>query len=136
MRHKMGVPLDNITVFDRSGVLHAGRTGLAPEQMIFATAPAGLTLEQALKGADMFLGLSGPGALPAESVREMAETPIIFALANPTPEIMPDAARTAAPGTPRPQSLGSRDGPCHSRLHGHVGHHYERHGHAGRAGKA
>ncbi|MEB3417649.1 NADP-dependent malic enzyme [Salipiger marinus] len=98
MLHKMGVPLDNITVFDRSGVLHAGRTGLAPEQMIFATAPAGLTLEQALKGADMFLGLSGPGALPAESVREMAETPIIFALANPTPEIMPDAARTAAPG--------------------------------------
>ncbi|HBT02467.1 MAG TPA: NADP-dependent malic enzyme, partial [Citreicella sp.] len=56
MLHKMGVPLDNITVFDRSGVLHAGRTGLAPEQMIFATAPAGLTLEQALKGADMFLG--------------------------------------------------------------------------------
>ena len=98
MLHKMGVPLDNITVFDRSGVLHAGRTGLAPEQMIFATAPAGLTLEQALKGADMFLGLSGPGALPAESVREMAETPIIFALANPTPEIMPDAARAAAPG--------------------------------------
>ncbi|MGR3481485.1 NADP-dependent malic enzyme [Salipiger marinus] len=98
MLHKMGVPLDNITVFDRSGVLHAGRTGLAPEQMVFATAPAGLTLEQALKGADMFLGLSGPGALPAESVREMAETPIIFALANPTPEIMPDAARTAAPG--------------------------------------
>ena len=98
MLHKMGVPLDNITVFDRSGVLHAGRTGLAPEQMIFATAPAGLTLEQALKGADMFLGLSGPGALPAESVREMAETPIIFALANPTPEIMPDAARGAAPG--------------------------------------
>ncbi|MGR3822395.1 MAG: NADP-dependent malic enzyme [Salipiger marinus] len=98
MLHKMGVPLDNITVFDRSGVLHAGRTGLAPEQMIFATAPAGLTLEQALKGADMFLGLSGPGALPAASVREMAETPIIFALANPTPEIMPDAARAAAPG--------------------------------------
>ena len=98
MLHKMGVPLDNITVFDRSGVLHAGRTGLAPEQMIFATAPAGLTLEQALKGADMFLGLSGPGALPAASVREMAETPIIFALANPTPEIMPDAARGAAPG--------------------------------------
>ncbi|SDI40923.1 Malic enzyme [Salipiger marinus] len=98
MLHKMGVPLDNITVFDRSGVLHAGRTGLAPEQMVFATAPAGLTLEQALKGADMFLGLSGPGALPTASVREMAETPIIFALANPTPEIMPDAARTAAPG--------------------------------------
>ncbi|AVO39814.1 NADP-dependent malic enzyme [Pukyongiella litopenaei] len=98
MLHKMGVPLENITVFDRSGVLHAAREGLAPEQMRFATAQEGTTLEQALKGADMFLGLSGPGALPADQVRAMADNPIIFALANPVPEIMPEDAREASPG--------------------------------------
>ncbi|MEQ5868697.1 NADP-dependent malic enzyme [Sagittula sp. NFXS13] len=98
MLHKMGVPLANITVFDRSGVLHPARADLAPEQMAFANAPDGMTLDEALKGADMFLGLSGPGALPAAAVREMAENPIIFALANPTPEIMPEEAGAASPG--------------------------------------
>ncbi len=98
MLHKMGVPLDNITVFDRDGVLHPGRTGLADEQMMFANAKPDATLEQALTGADMFLGLSGPGTLAPELVGAMAENPIIFALANPTPEIMPEQARTAAPG--------------------------------------
>lgn len=98
MLNKMGVPLENITVFDRSGALHPGRDKLAPEQMIFANAEEGITLEEALKGADMFLGLSGPGALPADMVREMAEKPIIFALANPVPEIMPEEARKASPG--------------------------------------
>ncbi len=98
MLHKMGVPLENITVFDRDGVLHEGRTDLAPEQMLFATAPQERTLEQALTGADMFLGLSGPGLLKPEQVAKMADNPIIFALANPTPEIMPDLAREASPG--------------------------------------
>ena len=98
MLHKMGVPLANITVFDRSGVLHAGRNDLAPEQMLLANAPEGTTLETALKGADMFLGLSGPGALAPELVKGMANKPIIFALANPVPEIMPEQARLASPG--------------------------------------
>ncbi len=98
MLTKMGVPVGNITVFDRDGVLHRDRNDLAPEQMDFATADKGRTLEQALKGADMFLGLSGPGALAADLVRDMAENPIIFALANPTPEIMPEEARAASPG--------------------------------------
>jgi malate dehydrogenase (oxaloacetate-decarboxylating)(NADP+) len=98
MLHKMGVPLANITVFDRSGVLHVGRNDLAPEQKLLANAAVGATIETAMKGADMFLGLSGPGALPAELVTQMAENPIIFALANPVPEIMPEDARRASPG--------------------------------------
>jgi malate dehydrogenase (oxaloacetate-decarboxylating)(NADP+) len=98
MLRKMGVPAENITLFDKDGVLHLNRTDLSPEQMEFALSEPTDTLEQAIKGADMFLGLSGPGLLPAKLVKDMAPDPIIFALANPTPEIMPDVARKAAPG--------------------------------------
>ncbi|MHA6325316.1 NADP-dependent malic enzyme [Roseivivax sp. CAU 1753] len=98
MLHKMGVPVGNITIFDKDGVLHPGRTDLCPEQMFFANADAGVTITEALTGADMFLGLSGPGLLKPESVANMADNPIIFALANPVPEIMPDVARAASPG--------------------------------------
>jgi len=98
MLRKMGVPVANTTLFDKDGVLHPGRTDLCPEQMDFANADADLTLEEALKGADLFLGLSGPGLLPPKLVGAMAPNPIIFALANPTPEIMPDEARAASPG--------------------------------------
>ena len=98
MLSKMGVPPENITVFDKDGVLHPGRTDLAPEQMVFALSEKSATLASAIEGADMFLGLSGPGLLPADLVGRMAKDPIIFALANPTPEIMPDEARKAAPG--------------------------------------
>ncbi len=98
MLSKLGVRPENITVFDKDGVLHPGRTDLAPEQMAFALSDAGEKLESAITGADMFLGLSGPGLLPAKLVAKMAKDPIIFALANPTPEIMPDAARAQAPG--------------------------------------
>jgi len=98
MLRKMGVPIANTTLFDKDGVLHPGRTDLCPEQMDFANSSPDLTLEQALEGADLFLGLSGPGLLPAEFVGRMADNPIIFALANPTPEIMPDEARAASPG--------------------------------------
>lgn len=96
MLNKMGVPIEQITVFDKEGVLHPERTDLAPEQMKFANSPKDVNLEEALKGADMFLGLSGPGLLPAKAVSQMADHPIIFALANPTPEIMPEEARTAS----------------------------------------
>ncbi|WP_170763083.1 NADP-dependent malic enzyme [Ruegeria lacuscaerulensis] len=98
MLNKMGVPLENMTVFNRSGVLHRNSENLAPEQSVFANAVEGTTLEQALTGADMFLGLSGPGALAADLVQKMAENPIIFALANPIPEIMPEEARAVSPG--------------------------------------
>ena len=98
MLNKMGVPIEQITVFDKEGVLHPERTDLAPEQMKFANSPKDLNLEEALKGANMFLGLSGPGLLPAKAVSRMADHPIIFALANPTPEIMPEEARAASNG--------------------------------------
>lgn len=98
MLNKMGVPIEQITVFDKEGVLHPERTDLAPEQMKFANSPKDVNLEEALKGADMFLGLSGPGLLPAKAVSQMADHPIIFALANPTPEIMPEEARAASNG--------------------------------------
>lgn len=98
MLRKMGVPVHNTTLFDKDGVLHPGRTDLCPEQMDFANADVGLNLQEALKGADLFLGLSGPCLLPAEMVGAMAPNPIIFALANPTPEIMPEHARAASPG--------------------------------------
>jgi malate dehydrogenase (oxaloacetate-decarboxylating)(NADP+) len=98
MLTNLGIPEENITVFDRSGVLHFGRNDLLPEQMRFAHGREGISLKEALKGADMVLGVSGPGALTPEMVAGMAERPIIFALANPIPEIMPHAARAAAPG--------------------------------------
>ena len=98
MLRKMGVPARSITLFDKDGVLHNQRTDLCPEQMEFASAEKGTTLGDAMKGADLFLGLSGPGLLPADLVRTMAPNPIIFALANPTPEIMPEDAREASPG--------------------------------------
>ena len=98
MLNKMGVPIEQITVFDKESVLHPERTDLAPEQMKFANSPKDVNLEEALKGADMFLGLSGPGLLPAKAVSQMADHPIIFALANPTPEIMPEEARAASNG--------------------------------------
>ncbi len=98
MLNKMGVPLDNIAVFDRDGALHPARDDLAPEQMKFANLKPGATFEDALKGADMFLGLSGPNLLSSDQVALMADKPIIFALANPVPEIMPEEARKAAPG--------------------------------------
>ena len=98
MLHNLGVPKENITVFDIEGVLHPGRSDLCPEQMDFARARKGTTLGGAIEGADMFLGLSGPGLLPGKAVARMSENPIIFALANPVPEIMPDEARAASPG--------------------------------------
>lgn len=94
----IGMKAENFHVFDRDGVLHAGRKDLCPEQMQFALSPKKLTLEDALDGADMFLGLSVPGLLPEKFVAKMAKTPIIFALANPIPEIMPELAQQALPG--------------------------------------
>ena len=98
MLRKLGVPPASITLFDKDGVLHKNRKDLCPEQMEFAQAAEGVTLAGALQGADLFLGLSGPGLLPVELVSTMAPKPIIFALANPKPEIMPTEAREASPG--------------------------------------
>lgn len=93
----LGVKAENVMVCDRSGVIYKGRDGLTPAKEQFAVETDCRTLEDAIKGADMFLGVSGPGVLTKEMVSTMAEGPVIFALANPTPEIMPDVARDARP---------------------------------------
>ena len=80
----------NVIMLDSKGVIHTGRSDLNPQKMEFAIDTNDRSLEDAMKGADMFLGLSKPGVVTAEMVKSMAPTPIIFALANPVPEIYPD----------------------------------------------
>ena len=79
----------HIIMLDSKGVIHKGRTDLTEQKKEFALDTTDRTLEDAMKGADMFLGLSKPGVLTKEMVRTMAPHPIIFALANPVPEIYP-----------------------------------------------
>ncbi len=93
----LGVKRENVMVCDRSGVIYKGREGLTPAKEQFAVETDCRTLEDAINGADMFLGVSGPGVLQPEMVKTMADAPIIFGLANPVPEIMPDVARDAKP---------------------------------------
>ncbi len=70
---------------------------MTPQKADYAQGSTPASLSDVIEGADLFLGLSGPGVLTPEMVARMAKRPIIFALANPTPEILPDAARAAAP---------------------------------------
>ena len=93
----MGVKKDNITMLDSKGVVHTQRNDLNPEKQEFARDTEKRSTLEAMEGADLFLGVSGPGLLTGEMVAKMAPKPIIFALANPTPEIMPEEARAAAP---------------------------------------
>ncbi|MBT8446776.1 MAG: NADP-dependent malic enzyme [Gammaproteobacteria bacterium] len=94
----LGLTRENITVCDREGVIYKGRkTGMDPHKRSFALDTPHRTLTDAIAGADIFLGLSGPGVLEPEMVASMADQPIILALANPTPEIMPEAARAVRP---------------------------------------
>ena len=95
---KLGVRRENIWLCDIHGLVHQGRdVDMNPEKAAFAQATDKRSLAEVIDGADLFLGLSGPGVLTAEMVARMAPRPIIMALANPSPEIMPDAARAAAP---------------------------------------
>ena len=83
---------------DRAGLIYAGRAErMNPYNSRYAAATDKRTLAQALEGADIFLGVSGPGALAADGVKSMADKPIIMALANPVPEIMPEDAKAARP---------------------------------------
>ena len=82
---------------DRKGVIYQGREGLDQWKSAHAAKTDARTLEEALKGADVFLGLSAAGALKPEMVKEMAKQPIIFAMANPDPEITPPDAKAARP---------------------------------------
>jgi malate dehydrogenase (oxaloacetate-decarboxylating)(NADP+) len=95
---KLGVKRENVWLCDIEGLVYKGREAdMTPQKAEFAQGSEARTLAQVIAGADLFLGLSGPGVLKAEMVAEMAETPIIFALANPNPEIDPDAARAVNP---------------------------------------
>jgi malate dehydrogenase (oxaloacetate-decarboxylating)(NADP+) len=93
----MGVLHDNVLMCDRSGVIYQGREGLDQWKSAHAAKTDRRTLAEALKGADIFLGLSAAGALKPEMVKEMAPQPIIFAMANPDPEITPPEAKAARP---------------------------------------
>jgi malate dehydrogenase (oxaloacetate-decarboxylating)(NADP+) len=96
---KLGVRRDNIWLCDIHGLVHVGReVDMNPEKAAFAQASDKRTLNDVIDGADLFLGLSGPGVLTADMVARMAPDPIIFALANPNPEIMPDVVASVAPG--------------------------------------
>ncbi|WP_424683040.1 NADP-dependent malic enzyme [Frateuria sp. YIM B11624] len=93
----LGVKPENILAFDREGVIHSGRQGLDPDKARYARDTDKRTLADIVAGADVFLGLSAGGILKAEMVATMAERPIILALANPNPEILPEDARRVRP---------------------------------------
>jgi malate dehydrogenase (oxaloacetate-decarboxylating)(NADP+) len=93
----MGVPHNNVIVCDRQGPIYPGRANVDQWKSAHAVPTEARSLEEALVGADIFLGLSAAGALEPEWVEKMAPQPIIFAMANPTPEIMPDLAKAVRP---------------------------------------
>ncbi|UUX99169.1 NADP-dependent malic enzyme [Sphingomonas sp. J315] len=93
----MGVRQDNVLMCDRKGVITKDREGVNQWQSAHAVATDRTTLTEALVGADVFLGLSAAGALKPEMVKDMAPAPIIFAMANPEPEIRPELAKEARP---------------------------------------
>ncbi|MEA1072582.1 NADP-dependent malic enzyme [Sphingomonas sp. LY160] len=93
----MGVKSDHVIMCDRKGPIYKGRTDLDQFKSAHAVETDARTLGEALVGADVFLGLSAAGALKAEMVVGMAPSPIIFAMANPDPEITPPEAKAARP---------------------------------------
>ena len=108
----MSMGLKNVIMTDRKGAIYAGREGLNPikEEMAAITnfhKEQG-TLADVIRGADVFIGVSAPGTLTAGMVRTMAKDPVIFACANPTPEIFPDEAKAAGAAV---VSIGRSDYP-------------------------
>lgn len=98
-KHLLNLGLKNLTMVDRAGIICEGMDGLNPEQQYMSTitnrSKKTGTLADAMKGADLFIGVSAPNIVNEEMVKSMADEPIIFAMANPTPEIMPDIAKKA-----------------------------------------
>jgi len=94
----MGLPHDNVLLCDTKGVVYQGRTeGMNQWKSAHAVATKARTLAEALEGADVFYGLSVKGAVTQDMVKAMADKPIIFAMANPDPEITPEDARAVRP---------------------------------------
>ncbi len=89
---RLGAHRKNIFMIDRKGVIHDGRTDLNEFKQIFAQDTELRTLDDACTGADVFIGLSGPNLMSQDMLRSMAARPIVFALSNPDPEIMPELA--------------------------------------------
>lgn len=95
---RMGLPRKNITVTDIIGVVYEGRVEeMDPYKARYAQRTSARTLDDVIDGVDIFLGLSAPGVLKPDMVKRMAEKPLILALANPVPEIMPDEAKAVRP---------------------------------------
>ena len=95
---KLGVRRENVWLCDIHGLVYEGRAeDMNPQKAAFAQKTDLRQLDQVIDGADLFLGLSGPGVLKPEMVARMSPRPIIFALANPTPEVLPDEVRSVAP---------------------------------------
>jgi malate dehydrogenase (oxaloacetate-decarboxylating) len=97
IRLLMSMGLKNVVMTDRKGAIYAGREGLNPVKEEIAAVTNQQkekgTLAEVIRGADVFIGVSAPGTLTKEMVRTMAKDPVIFACANPTPEIFPDEAK-------------------------------------------
>ncbi len=94
----LGAKRENVYLCDLQGLVYEGRTeDMTPQKAEYAQPGGPRTLDDVIEGADLFLGLSGPGVLKPAMVKKMANTPIVFGLANPTPEIMPEVAKEARP---------------------------------------
>ncbi|MCV2876404.1 NADP-dependent malic enzyme [Rhodobacteraceae bacterium XHP0102] len=95
---KLGLKRENVWLCDLDGLVYRGReAGMTPQKAEYAQGDHPATLDDVIDGADLFLGLSGPGVLTRDMVARMADRPVVFALANPNPEITPDAVRAVKP---------------------------------------
>ncbi|MDG1474535.1 MAG: NADP-dependent malic enzyme [Porticoccaceae bacterium] len=94
----MGLQKTNVRMIDRTGVIYKGRTkGMNPWKEDYAIDTEDRTIEDAIQDADLFMGLSGPGVLNGDLLKKMGKKPIILAMSNPIPEIMPEDAMAARP---------------------------------------
>lgn len=93
----MGVRVENVTLTDKDGVVHANRSGMFPNMARYARSTEARALAEVLPGANVFLGLSAPGVLKSEWLPLFAPNPLIFALANPEPEIWPETVKQERP---------------------------------------
>jgi len=91
----LGMPKQNLTLVDRTGVVHSGRNDLNEYKQEFALDTNKRSLADAMQGADVFIGVSGPDVLTEEMLLSMADKPVVFALSNPDPEIRPEVAQAA-----------------------------------------
>ena len=92
----LGMPIENIVITDRKGVVYKGRKGkIDASKKVYEQDTEDRILSDVLKGADVFLGMSGPNVLDNEMIKSMADRPLILALANPNPEVLPEVAHAA-----------------------------------------